>query len=92
LTSEIVASFVGNNSLPVAELPRLIQPVHAALTAMASGVAPTAELVAQPPAVAVRKSVTPEYINCLDGGLKFKSMKRHLLGLGLTPEQYREKW
>jgi predicted transcriptional regulator len=83
---------VGNNSLPVAELPRLIQSVHAALTAMASGVAPTAELVAQPPAVAVRKSVTPDYIVCLDDGRKFKSLKRHVAGLGMTPEQYREKW
>jgi len=92
LTSEIVASFVGNNSLPAAELPNLIQSVHAALTATASGVVAAAEPVAQTPAVAVRKSVTPDYIGCLDDGRKFKSLKRHVAGLGRTPEQYREKW
>ena len=44
------------------------------------------------PAVPIRKSVTPDYLICLEDGKKFKSMRRHLAGLGLTPEQYREKW
>ena len=90
--SKIVTSFVGNNSLPVAELLNLIQSVHAALTAMVGGAVAVAEPEPQTPAVAVRKSVMPDHIVCLEDGLKFKSMKRHLAGLGMTPDQYRDKW
>ena len=92
LAAKVVASFVGNNSLPTAELPSLIQSVHAALTAIASGAVAPTEPVAPTPIVAVRKSITPDYLICLDDGRKFKSLKRHLAGLGMTPEQYREKW
>ena len=94
LAAEIVSAFVTNNSLPSAELPGLIQSVHAALTKIASG-APTpgtAEPTAPAPAVTVRKSITPEYLICLDDGRKFKSLRRHLTVLGMTPEQYRAKW
>jgi predicted transcriptional regulator len=94
LAAEIVSAFVTHNSLPRAELPALIQSVHAALTKNASGaVTPTtAELAAPVAAVTVRKSVTPDYLICLDDGRKFKSLRRHLGGLGMTPEQYRAKW
>ena len=94
LTGEIVAAFVANNSLPLAELPAVIQSVHAALTKIASGVvAPNAAEPAAPTAaVTIRKSVTPDYLICLDDGRKFKSLRRHLGGLGMTPEQYRAKW
>jgi predicted transcriptional regulator len=92
LAAKVVASFVGNNSLPTAELPSLIQSVHAALTAIASGAVAPTEPVAPTPAVALRKSITPDYLICLDDGLKFKSLRRHLATLGMTPEQYREKW
>jgi predicted transcriptional regulator len=80
--------------LPRAELPALIQSVHAALTRNASGaVTPgTAEPTAPVAFVTVRKSVTPEYLICLDDGRKFKSLRRHLTVLGMTPEQYRAKW
>ena len=94
LATEIVSAFVANNSVPSAELPALIQSVHAALTKIASGaVTPvTAELAAPTAAVTVRKSITPQYLICLDDGRKFKSLRRHLRTLGMTPEQYRAKW
>ena len=92
LTADIVAAYVGNNPLQMAELPGLISQVHSALSGITTG---AAEEPAEPlkPAVSVRKSVTPEYIVCLEDGKKFKSLKRHLrTHYDLTPEQYREKW
>jgi predicted transcriptional regulator len=95
LAVEIVSAFVANNSLPAAELPALLQTVHAALGRIASGSAAPGEVepVAAPtPVVPIRKSVTPDYIICLDDGRKFKSLRRHLTTLGMSPEQYRAKW
>jgi predicted transcriptional regulator len=92
LTVEIVAAFVSNNSLPVAELPSLIQSVHAAVTRATTGADAVLKAEAKAPAVPIRKSITPEFIICLEDGLKFKSLKRHLGTLGMTPDQYREKW
>ena len=93
LAAEIVTAFVANNSLPIGELPALIQSVHAALRQLASGSASSAPPVEkQEPAVSIRKSITPDYLVCLDDGKQFKSLRRHLAGLGMTPEQYREKW
>jgi predicted transcriptional regulator len=92
LATDIVSAFVAHNSLPSAELPALIQSVHASLVKIASpAVTPTAP-EAPAPVVAVRKSITPNYLICLDDGLKFKSLRRHLTALGMTPEQYRAKW
>ena len=66
--------------------------MHASLVKIASrAVTPTVP-EAPAPAVTVRKSITPDYLICLDDGLKFKSLRRHLTGLGMTPEQYRAKW
>ena len=93
LAAEIVASFISNNPLPRNELPALIQAVHAAVKRLGKGsesAPPLVELKA--PAVPVRKSVTPDYLICLEDGKQFKSMRRHLGLLGLSPEQYREKW
>jgi predicted transcriptional regulator len=90
LTADIVAAFVQNNSVPVAGLPDLISSVNSALSRLDR---PTA--VAQPeqaPAVNPKKSVFPDYIVSLEDGRKFKSMKRHLGLLGMTPDQYRTKW
>ena len=94
LTGEIVSAFVAYNSLRSTELPALIQAVHAELTKIASGAAAAAAPAPEPatPAVSVRKSITPDYLVCLDDGLKFKSLRRHLTALGMTPEQYRAKW
>jgi predicted transcriptional regulator len=93
LSADIVAAYVANNSLPIAELPALIHSVHAALAQLASGPAISAPLVEKKePAVSIRKSITPDYLFCLDDGKKFKSLRRHLSTLGMTPDQYRAKW
>ena len=90
VTGGIVSAFVAHNSLPSAELPGLIQSVHAALVKIVSeAVTPNAP---EPAAVSVRKSITPDYLVCLDDGLKFKSLRRHLTALGITPDEYRAKW
>ena len=92
LTAEIVSAYVSNNTVPAGEIPGLINQVHAAL-ARVSG--KPAEGSSEPlkPAVSVKKSITPEYIVCLEDGKKFKSLKRHLrTHYNLSPEEYREKW
>lgn len=90
--ADIVSAFVQNNSVPASDLPGLIHSVHAAISNLGSAAGPV--LVAEPakPAVSIKKSVTPDYIICLEDGKQFKSLKRHLKGLGMSPEQYREKW
>jgi predicted transcriptional regulator len=92
LVAEIVSAFVSRNSLPSAELPALISSVHSALVRLSSGVIAATEPEAPVPAVSVRKSISPDYLICLDDGRRFKSLKRHLASLGMTPDQYRAKW
>lgn len=92
LAAEIVAAFVAHNSLRSADLPALIVSVHAGLVKIGSGATNSVEPPAPTAAVTIRKSVTPDYLICLDDGRKFKSLRRHLTGLGMTPEQYRAKW
>ena len=92
MTAEIVAAFVSHNAVPPRELPDLIQSVHAGLAALAIGVKPQEEQPAPTPTVSIRQSIKPDYLICLDDGKKFKSLKRHLATLGMTPEQYRAKW
>ncbi|MCZ6591669.1 MAG: MucR family transcriptional regulator [Alphaproteobacteria bacterium] len=90
LTAEIVAAHVSNNTLSAAELPQLISQVHNSLSD--TGKASSAE-ERPAPAVTVKKSVTPDYIVCLEDGKKLKMLKRHLkTSFDLTPEQYRERW
>jgi predicted transcriptional regulator len=92
LTTEIVSAYVSNNSLPTAELPALIEAIHGSLNKIASGVqeAPAETLT---PAVPIKKSITPDFIICLEDGKKFKSLKRHLrTKYDMTPDQYRAKW
>jgi predicted transcriptional regulator len=93
LAAEIVAAFVSNNSVRPSELPALLQAVHTAVARLVDGTssAPLA-IETKEPAVPVRKSITPEYLICLDDGKRFKSLRRHLSALGMTPEQYRAKW
>ena len=91
LTASIVSAYVGNHSVPASDIPGLISQIHAALSRVSSG----ADLAAEPlkPAIPVKKSITPEYLVCLEDGKKFKSLKRHLrTQYNMTPEQYREKW
>ncbi len=92
LTAAIVSAYVSNNSVPTADLPALIGQVHSALTRVSSGHGDTSSEPPKP-AVAVKKSIAPDYIVCLEDGKKFKSLKRHLrTQYNMTPEQYREKW
>ncbi|MBW8639435.1 MucR family transcriptional regulator [Hoeflea sp. WL0058] len=91
LTAEVVAAYVSNNVVQTSDLPGLIANVHSALGSTASGENPTTER--PKPAVPVRKSVQNDYIICLEDGMKFKSLKRHLMTYySLTPDEYREKW
>ncbi|NGO54074.1 MucR family transcriptional regulator [Mesorhizobium camelthorni] len=92
LTAGVISAYVSNNPVPVSDLPALIAQVHQSLVRLTNGSAtePVEKLV---PAVPIKKSVTPEYIVCLDDGKKFKSLKRHLkTTFGITPEEYRAKW
>jgi predicted transcriptional regulator len=91
LTTEIVAAHVSNNAVAVDELPVLINRVHHSLTTL--GVAPEPVQEKLQPAIPVKKSVTPDYIICLEDGKKLKMLKRHLkTAYDMTPEDYRERW
>lgn len=90
LTADIVSAYVSKNPVPAAGLPELIASVHSSLSGLGGPVVPA--VGAPTPAVNPKKSVFPDYIVSLEDGRKFKSMKRHLGLLGMTPEQYREKW
>ena len=92
LTADIVSAYVSNNTVPAGDIPALISQVHAALSRV-SGKTGDGAAEALKPAVALKKSITPEFIVCLEDGKKFKSLKRHLrTQYNMTPEQYREKW
>jgi predicted transcriptional regulator len=92
LTASIVSAYVSNNTVPSAELPSLIDQVHSALARVSSGQNENHGEGLRP-AVPIKKSVTSDFIVCLEDGKKFKSLKRHLrTQYNLTPEQYREKW
>jgi len=88
LTAEIVSAYVANNAVQAGNLPELIASVHSAVMGLGAPSAP------EPPAPAVnpKRSVFPDYIVSLEDGRKFKSMKRHVGLLGLTPDEYRAKW
>ena len=92
LTAQIVAAFLSNNAMEIADLPGVIQSVHRALSDVASP-APTPVAEKLVPAVPIKKSVTPDYIICLEDGKKLKMMKRHLAtSYNLTPNDYRARW
>jgi predicted transcriptional regulator len=92
LAADIVSAYVSNNSVPSSDLGTLINDVHSALLRVGGGTVEV-PVEAPKPAIPVKKSVTPDYIVCLEDGKKFKSLKRHLrTQYNMTPEQYREKW
>ena len=92
LAANILSAFVSRNSVPRAELPALFEGLHAALKRLGDGEVALPVIEPPTPAVSIRRSVTPDYLICLDDGRKFKSLRRHLATLGMTPEQYRAKW
>lgn len=92
MTADIVSAYVGNNSVAANDLPALIANIHAALSTVSTGVV---EVEPEPkePAVPVRKSISPDFLICLEDGRKFKSLKRHLrTKYDMSPEEYRAKW
>ena len=93
LAAEVVAAYVSNNPVPRSDLPDLVLAVHSSLEKLGSEPERAlSQAEVKSPAVPIRKSITPDYLICLDDGKRFKSLRRHLGVLGLTPEQYREKW
>lgn len=92
IVAKVVAAYVANNRLGPQDLVSLIQSVHQTVAVLGNGhTAPTPDALR--PAVPVKRSVTDDFIVCLEDGLKFKSLKRHLrTSYSLTPEQYRAKW
>ncbi len=89
---DIVSAYVGNNSVAADQVPEVINTVYNSLSSLESG---AGEANAEPPkpAVSIRRSVTPEYIICLEDGKKLKMLKRHLrAAYGMTPDEYRSKW
>ena len=92
MTADIVSAYVGNNSVTAADLPGLIQSVHRALSGI-TGAAEPVEVAPKEPAVPIRRSITPDFLICLEDGRKFKSLKRHLrTKYNMSPEEYRAKW
>lgn len=91
LTADVVSSYVSKNPVPATELPDLIASIHASLTSLKSPQAVPEEKKA--PAVSIKKSITDDYLICLEDGKKFKSLKRHLgVHYNMTPDEYRAKW
>src|SRR5262245_18677101 len=92
MAADIAAAYVSANPVPAQDLPALIRTIHTALLDV-SGAAGTVQETALEPAVAIKKSVTADYIICLEDGKKFKSLKRHLrTRYSMTPDEYRAKW
>ncbi|WP_306224617.1 MucR family transcriptional regulator [Bosea beijingensis] len=92
LVADIVSAYVSNNSVPAADLPGLIATTHAAITGL--GAPPASEVEDRPnPVVSIKKSITSEFLICLEDGKKFKSLKRHLrTAYNMSPEDYRARW
>jgi predicted transcriptional regulator len=91
LTADIASAYVGNNSVTPGDLPDLIKSIFGALTGADPSLPTPAEL--QTPAVSIKKSITNDYLICLEDGRRFKSLKRHLrTKYNQSPEDYRAKW
>ena len=92
MTAKIVASYVGNNALSADQVSEIIHTVSSALKQLGQGES-GANKAAGKPAVPIRRSITPDYIICLEDGRKLKMLKRHLrTTFGMTPDEYRARW
>lgn len=93
LTGSVVAAYVSNNKISVSELPDLIRNVHESFFRAGQSASQGYSEGSLRPAISVKKSITPDYLICMEDGIKLKMLKRHLrTHYGLTPQQYREKW
>ncbi|AWB19903.1 MucR family transcriptional regulator [Methylobacterium currus] len=88
--ADIVSAYVSNNSVPLPDLPALINAVHQSLSRLGDNQPVEAEKPV--PLMPIKKTVTPDYLISLEDGRQYKSLKRHLSTRGLTPEEYRRKW
>ena len=91
LTAAIVSAYVTRNSVPAGDLPMVIAATYAALTKLGGPAEPAKDERPTPP-LPIKKTVTPDYIISLEDGRPYKTLKRHLAGRGITPEEYRQKW
>ncbi len=92
LTTQVVVAYLENNPVPSADVPTIIASVHGALKSL-DGSTSEAPEEKPTPAVPVRRSITPDYLICLEDGRKLKTLKRHLrAAYNMTPEEYRAKW
>jgi predicted transcriptional regulator len=91
VVADIVGAYVGNNAITASELPNLIAAVHGAVVGL-SAPAAAVEPEKREPAVSIKKSITPDFLISLEDGRKFRTLRRHLSGLGMTPDEYRRKW
>lgn len=92
MVADIVTAYVSHNPVPAAGLPEIIRTVHESLADLVDSEA-TSETVTQKPAVPIKKSMTDDYIICLEDGKHLKMLKRYLRSrFGLSPEEYRAKW
>ncbi|MEI6987283.1 MAG: MucR family transcriptional regulator [Rhodospirillaceae bacterium] len=93
LTGQLVAAYVSRNAIPISDIPKLISIVRQSLTNLGKPQEQEEPAAILKPAVPIKKSVTPEFIICLEDGKKLKMLKRHLASAyGLTPDEYRKKW
>ena len=90
LAADIVSAFVSHNNVRAEDLPSLISQVHATLENLGKPIQKEPEKPT--PLMPIKKTITPDYLISLEDGKQYRSLKRHLTGRGLTPEQYREKW
>jgi predicted transcriptional regulator len=90
LTASVVSAYVGHNTVHVPDVPNFIATIHDALRNLRSTQDQRREKLT--PRVPVKETITPDFLISLEDGRKYKSLKRHLSGKGLTPQQYREKW
>ncbi|MGE8131775.1 MucR family transcriptional regulator [Methylobacterium sp. NPDC080182] len=92
LAADLVAAYVSNNPVPTSELAALIASVHAAVTGLGNTGVSATPRPERPTAAQIRKSIRPEALISFEDGKPYKTLRRHLTGLGLDPEAYREKW
>ncbi|KQS52876.1 MucR family transcriptional regulator [Methylobacterium sp. Leaf361] len=92
LTADIVSAYVSKNSVPVSEMPALLSAIHGALNGLISPVAQAEAKIDRATPSQIRKSITHDALISFEDGRPYKTLKRHLKGVGLTPDEYRAKW
>nr|WP_321362133.1 MucR family transcriptional regulator [uncultured Hyphomonas sp.] len=91
MTTDVVSSYLTHNTVPASDLPDLIRSVHDAISSISDGESGNAEELS--PAVPISKSITPDFLICLEDGRKLKMLRRYLRSrYSMTPEEYRERW